>query len=116
MQQAWKASSWGIPQPHAKDTLPKHPTPFPVVHVWQTGIRVNTVAPGPIWTPLLPATFPKVGMYITPVPIAPSAPGGFLPYAGPRPVLFLTAWELNAALCIETSPGTPVSSPDSPFA
>ncbi|WP_062515200.1 SDR family oxidoreductase [Halobacillus sp. KGW1] len=24
-----------------------------------TGIRVNGVAPGPIWTPLIPATFPK---------------------------------------------------------
>ncbi|KIZ04411.1 short-chain dehydrogenase/reductase SDR [Monoraphidium neglectum] len=25
----------------------------------QRGIRVNAVAPGPIWTPLIPATFPK---------------------------------------------------------
>lgn len=25
----------------------------------QKGIRVNAVAPGPIWTPLIPATFPK---------------------------------------------------------
>ena len=25
----------------------------------ERGIRVNTVAPGPIWTPLIPATMPK---------------------------------------------------------
>jgi hypothetical protein len=25
-------------------------------------IRVNAVAPGPIWTPLIPATFPKVSL------------------------------------------------------
>ncbi|GLC34737.1 hypothetical protein PLESTF_000198800 [Pleodorina starrii] len=26
------------------------------------GIRVNAVAPGPIWTPLIPATFPRTAM------------------------------------------------------
>ena len=25
----------------------------------EKGIRVNSVAPGPIWTPLIPATMPK---------------------------------------------------------
>ena len=25
----------------------------------ETGIRVNSVAPGPIWTPLIPATMPE---------------------------------------------------------
>lgn len=34
---------------------PVPPSPFP-------GIRVNAVAPGPIWTPLIPATFPRTAM------------------------------------------------------
>ena len=35
------------------------------------GIRVNAVAPGPIWTPLIPATFPaeKVGSFGKEVPM-----------------------------------------------
>ncbi|MFB5661848.1 SDR family oxidoreductase [Alteribacillus sp. HJP-4] len=28
----------------------------------EQGVRVNTVAPGPIWTPLIPATFPAEGV------------------------------------------------------
>lgn len=37
-----------------------------------TGIRVNAVAPGPIWTPLIPATFPgeKVESFGTTTPMA----------------------------------------------
>jgi NAD(P)-dependent dehydrogenase (short-subunit alcohol dehydrogenase family) len=36
------------------------------------GIRVNGVAPGPIWTPLIPATFPpdKVASFGTSTPMA----------------------------------------------
>jgi NAD(P)-dependent dehydrogenase (short-subunit alcohol dehydrogenase family) len=35
------------------------------------GIRVNAVAPGPIWTPLIPATFPpdKVSSFGQDVPM-----------------------------------------------
>jgi NAD(P)-dependent dehydrogenase (short-subunit alcohol dehydrogenase family) len=35
------------------------------------GIRVNAVAPGPIWTPLIPATFPadKVSKFGSDVPM-----------------------------------------------
>jgi NAD(P)-dependent dehydrogenase (short-subunit alcohol dehydrogenase family) len=35
------------------------------------GIRVNAVAPGPIWTPLIPATFPgeKVETFGSDVPL-----------------------------------------------
>ncbi len=37
----------------------------------EQGIRVNAVAPGPIWTPLIPATFPedKVGSFGADVPM-----------------------------------------------
>jgi NAD(P)-dependent dehydrogenase (short-subunit alcohol dehydrogenase family) len=38
----------------------------------ERGIRVNAVAPGPIWTPLIPATFPpkKVASFGSDVPMA----------------------------------------------
>lgn len=40
--------------------------------VVKRGIRVNAVAPGPIWTPLIPATFPKekVATFGSDVPMA----------------------------------------------
>ena len=39
------------------------------------GIRVNGVAPGPVWTPLIPATFPgeKVGKFGSQVPMGRAA-------------------------------------------
>jgi NAD(P)-dependent dehydrogenase (short-subunit alcohol dehydrogenase family) len=38
----------------------------------EKGIRVNAVAPGPIWTPLIPSTFPpdKVASFGKDVPMA----------------------------------------------
>ena len=33
------------------------------------GIRVNGVAPGPIWTPLIPATFDEVAQFGQDVPL-----------------------------------------------
>jgi hypothetical protein len=40
--------------------------------VAEKGIRVNSVAPGPIWTPLIPATMPpeKVESFGAQVPLA----------------------------------------------
>src|SRR4029079_16250376 len=37
----------------------------------EKGIRVNAVAPGPIWTPLIPSTFPaeKVQKFVEDVPM-----------------------------------------------
>jgi NAD(P)-dependent dehydrogenase (short-subunit alcohol dehydrogenase family) len=37
----------------------------------EKGIRVNSVAPGPIWTPLIPATMPpeKVSQFGSDVPL-----------------------------------------------
>jgi NAD(P)-dependent dehydrogenase (short-subunit alcohol dehydrogenase family) len=39
------------------------------------GIRVNCVAPGPVWTPLIPATMPeeKVGQFGEQVPMGRAA-------------------------------------------
>jgi NAD(P)-dependent dehydrogenase (short-subunit alcohol dehydrogenase family) len=41
------------------------------LHLAERGIRVNAVAPGPIWTPLIPASFPakKVASFGTDVPL-----------------------------------------------
>ncbi|XP_031500212.2 glucose and ribitol dehydrogenase isoform X2 [Nymphaea colorata] len=45
------------------------------LHLVDKGIRVNAVAPGPVWTPLIPASFPeeKVEMFGKEVPMARAA-------------------------------------------
>ena len=42
------------------------------LHLAERGIRVNAVAPGPIWTPLIPASFPgdKVATFGTDTPMS----------------------------------------------
>ena len=48
----------------------------------ERGIRVNSVAPGPIWTPLIPATMPeeKVEKFGTDTPLGrPGQPGELAP-------------------------------------
>ena len=44
----------------------------------ERGIRVNSVAPGPIWTPLIPATMPpeKVEHFGKDTPLGPAGPAG----------------------------------------
>ena len=54
----------------------------------QRGIRVNTVAPGPVWTPLIPATMPseKVESFGQQVPMGRIAQlHGAQPVAQPAP-------------------------------
>jgi NAD(P)-dependent dehydrogenase (short-subunit alcohol dehydrogenase family) len=49
------------------------------------GIRVNSVAPGPVWTPLIPATMPneQVTQFGQKYPIKrPTQPAEFAPVAG----------------------------------
>jgi NAD(P)-dependent dehydrogenase (short-subunit alcohol dehydrogenase family) len=50
------------------------------------GIRVNSVAPGSVWTPLIPATFPgeKVGAFGSQVPMGRAAHPDEIAPADPR--------------------------------
>jgi NAD(P)-dependent dehydrogenase (short-subunit alcohol dehydrogenase family) len=59
------------------------------INLAQSGIRVNAVAPGPIWTPLIPSTFPpdEVKSFGADVPM--KRPGQ--PYEVAAAVLFLAS-------------------------
>ena len=49
----------------------------------EKGIRVNAVAPGPVWTPLIPATFPedKLGSFGQQAPLGrPAQPVELAPF------------------------------------
>ncbi|MEV0146614.1 MULTISPECIES: SDR family oxidoreductase [unclassified Nonomuraea] len=75
------------------------------------GIRVNAVAPGPVWTPLIPATFPeeKVGSFGKQVPMGRAAhPDEIAPsyvfFAADRLSSYYTG-EILAPIGGETLPG-----------
>ncbi|MEU7986729.1 SDR family oxidoreductase [Streptosporangium canum] len=75
------------------------------------GIRVNAVAPGPVWTPLIPSTFPeeKVGKFGEQVPMKrPAQPDEIAPsyvfFAAERLSSYYTG-EVLAPIGGETLPG-----------
>ncbi|MFI7441071.1 SDR family oxidoreductase [Nonomuraea indica] len=77
----------------------------------ERGIRVNAVAPGPVWTPLIPATFPeeKVGSFGEQVPMQRAAdPDEIAPsyvfFASERMSSYYTG-EILAPIGGETLPG-----------
>ncbi|MDF2708466.1 MAG: NAD(P)-dependent oxidoreductase [Nonomuraea muscovyensis] len=77
----------------------------------ERGIRVNAVAPGPVWTPLIPATFPaeKVGSFGKQVPMQRAAhPDEIAPsyvfFASERMSSYYTG-EILAPIGGETLPG-----------
>lgn len=77
----------------------------------ERGIRVNAVAPGPVWTPLIPSTFPeeKVGSFGEQVPMGrPAQPDEIAPsyvfFAAGRLSSYYTG-EVLAPIGGETLPG-----------
>lgn len=68
--------------------------------VAQDGIRVNAVAPGPVWTPLIPATLPDTAEFGKQSPLGrPAQPAEMAPcyvfLASPQ-ASYITAEVLNA--------------------
>lgn len=66
----------------------------------ERGIRVNAVAPGPVWTPLIPATLPDTVEFGKQAPIGrPAQPAEMAPayvYLASQEASFITAEILNA--------------------
>ncbi|MDG9718353.1 SDR family oxidoreductase [Streptomyces sp. DH24] len=64
------------------------------------GIRVNAVAPGPVWTPLIPATLPDTAEFGKQAPLGrPAQPAELAPayvYLASQEASFITAEILNA--------------------
>lgn len=64
------------------------------------GIRVNAVAPGPVWTPLIPATMPDTEKFGKQAPLGrPAQPAEMAPafvYLASQDASFITAEILNA--------------------
>ncbi|MFD5266448.1 SDR family oxidoreductase [Streptomyces sp. NPDC058335] len=68
--------------------------------VAERGIRVNAVAPGPVWTPLIPATMPDTAEFGKQSPLGrPAQPAELAPayvYLASQEASFITAEILNA--------------------
>ncbi|MEU3513538.1 SDR family oxidoreductase [Streptomyces longwoodensis] len=68
--------------------------------VAERGIRVNAVAPGPVWTPLIPATMPDTSEFGKQSPLGrPAQPAELAPayvYLASQDASFVTAEVLNA--------------------
>ncbi|AEM84102.1 short-chain dehydrogenase/reductase SDR [Streptomyces violaceusniger Tu 4113] len=85
----------------------------------ERGIRVNAVAPGPVWTPLIPATLPDTSRFGEQSPFRrPAQPAEMAPacvFFAPQQASYVTAEILNAtggtSLPWHRPPGTVVPSP-----
>ncbi|MGP4003241.1 SDR family oxidoreductase [Streptomyces sp. 8N706] len=66
----------------------------------ERGIRVNAVAPGPVWTPLIPATLPDTSRFGAKAPLGrPAQPAEMAPayvFLASQDASFITAEILNA--------------------
>jgi NAD(P)-dependent dehydrogenase (short-subunit alcohol dehydrogenase family) len=69
-------------------------------HLAPRGIRVNAVAPGPVWTPLIPATLPDTGAFGSRSPLGrPAQPAEMAPayvFLASQDASYVTAEILNA--------------------
>ncbi|MFR9721873.1 SDR family oxidoreductase [Streptomyces sp. MS19] len=69
-------------------------------HLAGDGVRVNAVAPGPVWTPLIPATMPDTGEFGAQTPLGRAAqPAEMAPayvFLASREASYITAEVMNA--------------------